>query len=261
MERPPVEPSEQGPGRLTRLWRAQYGGVLARELVLLAVMLEVYKYVRFLVRERTDVAFDNAQRILQWEHALLIDSESALQRLVLPYKALVVGLNRYYVTFHFVGTVVFLAWTFARSLKDYLALRRVLLSVTVAALAMHVAFPLAPPRMMPGFVDTMVRYGPNPYRSEGVREFANQYAAMPSLHVGWALIVAYGVIRISKSRFRWFILVHPIMTTLAVVLTANHYWLDGIVAAAMVTWAVWVFYRPPELRFLRRRVGGIASPA
>jgi hypothetical protein len=107
----------------------------------------------------------------------------------------------------------------------------------------------------------MVRYGPNPYHSEGVREFANQYAAMPSLHVGWALIVAYGVIRISKSRFRWLILVHPIMTTLAVVLTANHYWLDGIVAAAMVAWAVWVFYRPPELRFLRRGVGSMASPA
>ena len=61
-----------------------------------------------------------------------------------------------------------------------------LVVVTLGALAIHVVFPLAPPRMMPGFVDTMVLYGPNPYNSQAVQSFANQYAAMPSLHVGWA---------------------------------------------------------------------------
>ncbi len=241
---------------LTRIWHAHYGGRLARELALLAVMLYAYKYVRFLVNERSEIAFANAKRVLQWEHWMLLDSESTLQQLILPHRDIVVGLNRYYVTFHFIGTMAFLVWAFARSLQDYTKVRRVLLAVTAGALVMHVAFPLAPPRMMPGFVDTMAQFGPNPYHSEGVREFANQYAAMPSLHVGWAIIVAYGVIRISKSRFRWFIVAHPVMTMMAVVLTANHYWLDGIVAAALVAWAVWVLYRPPELALLGRRITG-----
>jgi hypothetical protein len=220
--------------------------VLLRELVLLAALLTLYRWVRFLVRERTDVAFDNARRILEWEHSLLLDTEAALQRLVLPHRDLVVVLNRYYVSVHFAATVLFLVWAFARSLRDYRVLRRVLVLVTLSSLVLHVVFPLAPPRMMPGFVDTMARFGPNPYHSEGVREFANQYAAMPSLHVGWSLVVAYGVVRISRARLRWLVLVHPALTVLAVVLTANHYWLDGIVAAALVAWALWILCRQSE---------------
>jgi hypothetical protein len=233
---------------LIRLWRAQYGGILARELVLLAVMLWIYKFVRYLGKDQIDAAFANAYRVLQWEHWFALDSESTLQRLVLPHRDLVVAMNRYYVSFHFIGTVAFLVWAFVRSLRDYRKIRRVLLAVTATSLGVHLLFPLAPPRMMPGFIDTMVLYGPNPYRSEAVQEFANQYAAMPSLHVGWSLIVAYGVIRIAKSRARWLILAHPFLTCMAVVLTANHYWLDGIVAAALVAGAIWWLYRPTWVR-------------
>lgn len=245
-------------GWVGRFWSAKYGGRLLRELLLLAVMLQLYKYVRFLVNDRTDVAFENARLVLRWEHALLLDSEATLQQMVLPHHALVVALNRYYVSFHFMGTVVFLVWAFIRSLPDYVKLRSVLLVVTLVGLAIHVLFPLAPPRMMPGFVDTMARFGPNPYHSAGVREFANQFAAMPSLHVGWSLIVAYGVIRISRSRLRWAVLLHPVMTSVAVVLTGNHYWLDGIVAAGLVAWAIWLLYRPAEV--YRRRYAP-AEPA
>jgi hypothetical protein len=102
--------------------------------------------------------------------------------------------------------------------------------------------------MMPGFVDTMVLYGPNPYNSHAVQSFANQFAAMPSLHVGWSLIVAWGVITISSSRFRWFIIAHPVLTILTITITANHYWLDGAVAAVLVAWAVVVVGQPAEER-------------
>jgi hypothetical protein len=231
-------------GPLRRFWDARYGGVLGREFVLLAVMLWLYKYVRFLMKDRTTAAFENARRILDWERWLGLAFEAPMQRLVLPYREVVVGLNRYYVSFHFIGTVVFLVWAFVRSIDDYRKLRRVLVVVTLLALAIHVAFPLAPPRMMPGFVDTMARFGPNPYNSAGVESFANQYAAMPSLHVGWSLIVAYGVIRIARAPYRWLILVHPIMTMAAVTLTANHYWLDGAVAAVLVGWAVMWLCKP-----------------
>ena len=239
---------ERQRGFVTRFWEARYGGVLLREFVLLAVMLYLYKYVRFLAKHQTADAFQNADRVLHLERALGLEFETPLQQLVLPYKAVIQGFNRYYVTVHFIGTMAFLVWAFVRSLGEYRKVRSVLVFVTLGALAIHVVFPLAPPRMMPGFVDTMVLYGPNPYNSQAVQSFANQYAAMPSLHVGWSLIVAYGVIRISRSRYRFAIIAHPVLTFFAITVTANHYWLDGAVAAVLVVWAVLLICRPYEAR-------------
>jgi PAP2 superfamily len=238
----------QDRGLLTRFWEARYGGVLLREFVLLAVMLYLYKYVRFLARHQTADAFQNADRVLDLERVMGLGFEAPLQQLVLPYRDVITVFNRYYVSVHFLGTVAFVVWAFVRSLPGYRKVRSVLVAVTLGSLVLHVLFPLAPPRMMPGFVDTMVLYGPNPYNSEAVRSFANQYAAMPSLHVGWALVVAYGVIALSRSRFRWAILAHPIMTMFAVTVTANHYWLDGAVSAVLVAWAVFAIARPQEQR-------------
>ena len=229
---------------LIRFWEAQYGGVLLREFALLFVMLWLYRYVRFIARDQTEAAFANAESVMQFERFLGLDFEAAFQRLLLPYEDFMVGMNRYYITFHFAGTVAFLVWAFVRSHPDYTKLRRVLVAVSAGALVIHVLYPLAPPRMMPGFVDTMALWGPNPYRSEAVSNFANQYAAMPSLHVGWSLIVAYGVVRVARSRWRWIAVAHPVLTFLAVTLTANHYWVDGAVAALLVVGAVWWFYRP-----------------
>ena len=194
--------------------------------------------------DETADALQNADRVLHLERLLGLEFEAPLQQLLLPYKGVITGFNRYYVTVHFVGTVAFLVWAFIRSQTDYKKVRSVLVAVTLGALTIHVLFPLAPPRMMPGFVDTMVLYGPNPYNSQAVQSFANQYAAMPSLHVGWALIVAYGVITISRSRFRWAILAHPILTMLAITVTANHYWLDGIVVLILLAVSLPLLLRP-----------------
>jgi MFS superfamily sulfate permease-like transporter len=84
-----------------------------------------------------------------------------------------------------------------------------------------------------GMVDTAVRYGQSVYGS--VAGFnADQLSAMPSVHVGWALLVALVVVQVSKSRWRWLALAYPALTVLAVTVTANHYWLDGIVAALLL---------------------------
>ena len=82
-------------------------------------------------------------------------------------------------------------------------------------------------------VDTAVRYGQSVYA--GAAGFdADQLSAMPSVHVGWAILVAIAVIGAARSRWRWLALVYPVLTTLVVVVTANHFWLDGIVAAALL---------------------------
>jgi hypothetical protein len=95
--------------------------------------------------------------------------------------------------------------------------------------------PVAPPRLLPltGMVDTAVRYGQSVYAWDGGFN-ADEFSAMPSVHIGWAVIVAIAVITVARSRWRWLAAAYPVITLLVVVVTANHFWLDGIVAALLV---------------------------
>jgi uncharacterized membrane protein YbhN (UPF0104 family) len=95
--------------------------------------------------------------------------------------------------------------------------------------------PVAPPRLMPqlGFLDTAMQYGESVYAPGGLGS-ATQLAAMPSIHVAWAVFIAVAVIQVSRSPWRWLILLHPALTTFVVVATANHWWLDGVVGAALL---------------------------
>jgi hypothetical protein len=101
-------------------------------------------------------------------------------------------------------------------------------------------YPLAPPRLVPslGLVDTAALVGPAVYGDPRTDTLTNQFAAMPSLHIGWALVVAITLIRCTRTRWRWLWVVHPTVTTLVVVATANHYWADGAAAAVLAAGAV-----------------------
>ena len=201
---------------------------------MLGLLFLAYKAVRLAVAGRVEVAFENAHRVLGFERELHLAIEHGLQKLVLHSTGLVVGLNRYYVSMHFTTMALFLLWLFFVHRDKYPQVRRLLVVSTAIALAIHALFPLAPPRMLPGFVDTMARYGPDAYASEQVRALANQHAAMPSVHFMWALIVAYGVMIASTSRFRWVAVAHPVLTLFAIIATANHYWLDAAVGGGLV---------------------------
>ena len=110
--------------------------------------------------------------------------------------------------------------------------------VTAAALAIQL-IPVAPPRLTPGigFVDTGQLYHLSVYAPVGAPG-PDQLSALPSVHVAWALLVALGVVVFSSSRWRWLILAHPFLTILAVVGTANHWWMDGLVAAQLIGLAI-----------------------
>src|SRR5690606_17350386 len=153
--------------------------------------------------------------------------------------------NSYYATMHFPATLAFLVWMFIRRPDYYLWIRRALVLLTSAALVGHLAFPLAPPRMLPelGFVDTGILYDMSVYGADGANSLANQYAAMPSLHVAWAALVAVGLIVSTKSWWRWFWIIHPAITLAVVIVTANHYWLDGIIGLILLTIALAVTIR------------------
>jgi hypothetical protein len=232
--------------RLQAWWRGRFGQQLVAEVALLFALLTLYRLGRYLGRNQVDVAFDHARTLLSWEHTLGLGNERGLQSILLDHHAVIRFLNRYYATVHFPATVAFLVLVYVKAPDVYARIRLVFISVTAVALVVQIAWPLAPPRMMSGFVDTIARYGPAIYTRPGVESVANQYAAMPSLHVGWALIIAYGLWQLTKSPWRWVGVAHAVLTTIAVVGTANHYWLDGLVALGLVIAAVWVVAHRPE---------------
>jgi hypothetical protein len=220
-------------GRLATWWHSRLGYRLFLEIGLMYGVYFVYKLVRFEARGNVAAAFENAQQVVHVERALGIFTEVDVQTWALRSTDLIRWLNRYYLVAHFTASMVCFIWLYARHPAGYAKCRRILIGLTLLALVVHVAYPLAPPRMFAdlGFVDTARIFGPDTY-GEGSRfkALANQFAAMPSLHFGWSVLVAYAAVRFSRSRFRFVAVLHPILTLAAIVLTANHYWLDAIVA-------------------------------
>ncbi|WP_137992147.1 phosphatase PAP2 family protein [Streptomyces vilmorinianum] len=214
---------------------------LVRELLLVTALFLVYKLGRLLANGHELRAFHNADRIWEAERAVRLPGEGSIQALLLHGEPLVRAANTYYAAVHFPATLAFLAWLYRRRPAHYLWSRRVLALLTAAALALHLLMPLAPPRMLAatGLVDTARIYGPSVYgASPETDSMANQFAAMPSLHFGWALMVAIGLIAATRGRLRWLWLLHPALTLLVIVGTANHYWFDALAAAALLALAL-----------------------
>ncbi|NUS16285.1 MAG: phosphatase PAP2 family protein [Streptomyces sp.] len=219
---------------------------LLPELVLLVAVNGLYKYGRKVANGHTEEAYHHADHVWSFERGVHLPSEHTVQQLLLHSHTAVHTANYLYATVHFPAMVVFLGWMFARKRAHYLWIRRAIVIQTMLALIGHMFFPLAPPRMLPGdgMVDTAALYGPAVYGKPDAHSMANQYAAMPSLHVGWALAIAVGLIAAYRSRWRWLWLLHPLVTMLVVVGTANHYWLDCLVGSALLGVALAVIPGP-----------------
>ncbi|MFF3846170.1 phosphatase PAP2 family protein [Streptomyces sp. NPDC002328] len=237
---------------------------IVRELLLVAGLFLVYKLGRQLASGHTGEAFRDAHRVWDLERWLRLPGEGAVQSLLLHGvhgDTLVRVANVYYATVHFPATAAFLIWLYLRRPAHYVWARRVLAAVTAAALVLHLAFPLAPPRMLAatGLVDTARVYGPSVYGPPQTDHLSNQFAAMPSLHFGWALMVAVGLVVATRSRWRWLWLLHPLLTLLVIVGTANHYWLDALVAAALLGVALAVIHAPRHTAVPAATATGAAS--
>ncbi|MFI6760927.1 phosphatase PAP2 family protein [Micromonospora sp. NPDC050417] len=225
-----------------------------RELLLVATLWAGYNLGRLLADGHVPAAMANGHRVWDLERTLHLPNEATVQHWMSQSEPLIRAANSYYAYLHFPATVAFLVWLYLRRPGYYRWARNSLAALTGAALVVHLLVPLAPPRMLArtGLVDTAARYGPSVYGPPGADDLTNQYAAMPSLHVGWALLVATGLIVATRTRWRWLWLLHPAITLTVVVATANHYWLDGIVAGAIV--AVIPFLFPMPQRAVAERV-------
>ncbi|MGM7443051.1 phosphatase PAP2 family protein [Streptomyces tunisiensis] len=219
---------------------------LLREMLLVAGLFLMYKLGRQLTAGHTAEAYRNGREVWDLERALRLPGEGAVQSSLLHGDTLVQLANTYYAGVHFPATAAFLVWLYLRRPGHYVWARRALAAVTAAALVLHLTYPLAPPRLLPatGLVDTARLYGPSVYGPPDADQLSNQFAAMPSLHFGWALMVAIGLIAVTRTGWRWLWLLHPLVTLLVIVGTANHFWLDALTAAALLGLALAVVRRP-----------------
>ncbi|MEU1124075.1 phosphatase PAP2 family protein [Streptomyces sp. NPDC005899] len=214
------------------------------ELPLLAVVYALYSAGRLLVREDIPGAVEHGLTILRIEKALFLNAEHPLNRLLTAHPVLGVPADFAYASLHYVVTPAVLVWLFRRRSAAYRAARTWLMSSTLLGLAGFTLLPTCPPRLLDarhGFVDTMAQYssygwwGTGASAPRGLSGMTNQYAAMPSLHVGWALWCGVLLWRHGRHPLvRAAGVAYPLITVLVVMGTANHYFLDAVAGAAVM---------------------------
>ncbi|WP_240662114.1 phosphatase PAP2 family protein [Streptomyces sp. WAC 06738] len=240
------------------------------ELLLVVVVYMAYSAGRLLARGDVTMAVDNGLALLDIEKTLHINFEDPLNRLFTAHAVLGVPADFIYASLHYVVTPVVLVWVWLRHRVHYRRYRTWLLLSTVVALVGFILMPTCPPRLLDpayGFVDTMAQYssygwwGGEASAPRGLGGLTNQYAAMPSLHVGWALWCAVVLWRHAPyTPVRLLGVAYPLVTTIVVMGTANHYFLDAVAGAAVMGLG-WLLLRP-SLRAadgIRRRVYRLAS--
>ncbi|MFG3131972.1 phosphatase PAP2 family protein [Streptomyces tendae] len=220
-----------GKGLLRRL-RAPRRPRLWFEILLIALSYWTYSLVRNAVPEQRTAALRNADWIWRVEQQLGIAVEESVNHAVNSVTWLVVGMNYYYATLHFVVTLGVLVWLFRSHPGRYAATRLVLFATTGVALAGYYLYPLAPPRLMNGehFIDTvMVHQTWGSMASGDLKNMSNQYAAMPSMHIGWSVWCGLTIFALASVPWvRVLGLVYPALTLVVIVATANHFWLDAV---------------------------------
>lgn len=206
----------------------------AAETALLLVLYAAWQAGLGVLADHTRGAVAHGLDVWRVEQALHLPAEATVQRAVLHAPWLMRWLNYYYAVGHVQDVMLVLAWAFWRHRDRYFDARRTLVWL-IGLCAVVQAFPVAPPRLLPvtGVVDGGRLVGYALYPLGGLRD-SSQLTAMPSVHVAMAVWVTVVVMTVSTSRWRGLILVHLAVTILAVVAPGYHFWMDGIVAAALL---------------------------
>ncbi|GAA2601017.1 phosphatase PAP2 family protein [Streptomyces axinellae] len=251
-------PTRTKPGPLQRL-RSPRRPRIWFEIALIAVSYWTYSLIRNAVPEQRAEALRNADWIWATEHALGIAVEQSINHAVNGVTWLVLTMNYYYATLHFIVTIGVLVWLYRSHPGRYAATRLVLFATTGLALLGFYLFPLAPPRLMSGghFIDTVqVHQTWGSMASGNLAQMSNQYAAMPSMHIGWSVWCGITIAMLAKPVWAKVLgVLYPVTTLAVIVSTANHFWLDaiggllclGLGFAVSCTWYGRLSYRLPRL--------------
>lgn len=230
------------------------------ELPLLALVYAAYSGGRLLVRGDVSTAVAHGLRILDLEKALFLNAEHPLNRLFTAHPSIGIPADFAYASLHYLVTPAVLIWMFRRRAAAYRRARTWLMTSTMLGLIGFTLMPTCPPRLLAaghGFVDTMAQYssygwwGTEASAPRGMGGMTNQYAAMPSLHVGWALWCGILLWRHGRHPLlRAAGIAYPLITVIVVMGTANHYFLDAVAGAAVM--GVGALLARPVLRLADR---------
>ena len=234
------------------------GRMILRETVLVCAGVFVYFGVRGLTEGGVGTAHRNAARLVRLEAGLGLSWERPLQEVAAASDLAVTLANWVYIWGHWPLIVATLCWLALRHPRSYLRTRNAMLLSGAVGLVIFGAFPVSPPRLFDaGLVDTVTEFSRS-YRVLQPPAFVNQYAAMPSLHVGWDALI--GIAIAGQARRRWVRVLGallPVAMTAAVILTANHYVLD-VVAGLALTFACYALVVRRQARV--RRPGRVSLP-
>ena len=212
----------------------------ALEIALVSGLYSVWRLARVLPLAHVDGAIERARQLDRLQQQFGMPMELSLQRFVLERDWLAQFTNAYYAIAHVPSLLIFLVWLYVRHREAYPHWRNGLVVLTAFCLVIRFVR-VAPPRFLGdlGYVDLSSRFGLSLYGPVGTG-VSDQFAAMPSIHVGWAAVVSCGVVAAGTSRWRWLFLLHIVLTMLVVSATGNHWWLDGIVAMGLLGVGLWL---------------------
>ena len=216
-----------------------------REATLVIGLCLVYVAVRKLLGDGLESdALENAEKLIAFESAVGFFWETGWNRWVVEVGDLLTAVFNwiYILTFMLVVPVTALVY-YVVDRDRYLQYRGIILLSFFFALAAYAIFPVAPPRMMAefGFVDTMKSFGPGWYDNRDAVAYFNSYAAIPSLHFAWSIIFGWLFFTQGSRLLKVLGVIYPTITLAAIVVTANHYFLDAAAGAVMMVLAYWVY--------------------
>lgn len=239
----PVEAAAP-PARSAR-WRS-----VGVEVLILGAAISSYFLVRGLISGRISLAFDNADRVVALERSLGLFVEADLQAAIGDQGWLIDAVNWIYIYAHWPVVIATLVWLLVKHRSQYATFRNAILISGGIGLVIFALFPVAPPRFLVdyGFVDTVTQQSQS-YRVLQPPAFTNKFAAVPSLHFGWNLLMGIAWATLATNRWaRLFGWIMPPAMLAAIVLTANHYIVDGIAGGTLALLGYVV-----ATRWLRRR--------
>jgi hypothetical protein len=232
--------------RLPRGWRD-----LALQVVLFLVVYQGYQLVRGFVDGRSGLAFANAERVIDLERSLGTFFEPGLQQAVLDQRWLIDLCNWAYFNCHFIVTAAVLTWLYLSHNEHFYFVRNMFMVAMVLALVGYAVFPTAPPRMFGelGFTDTISTFTGIEQDTSSASFLVNPYAAVPSMHIAFSLMLAApAVALVSSSAARVVWSAYPLFVFVVVIVTANHYWFDAAVGAAVACTATIAAHQLARLR-------------
>lgn len=251
--------SAAAPSASVRARRLAIFEAVLRETAVLAGLYTLWRFAGRLSVIQPERAFERADQLWDLQRVLHIPNEQTWQEMILGHDWLVQAANLYYGGAHVPGMGVFLVWLFFRQQQHYRPWRNALAASTILCVLVQL-FPVAPPRLMPefGLVDTPHLFGQSVYPAAGA-SLSGQLQAMPSIHVGWAVLIGWATLSVGKGWVRWVGVLHAALTAWVVVVTGNHYWLDGVVAAIILAVCLFIA-RVWDGRFTQRVRSFFTSP-